>query len=252
MMKRIYLLVALLAFIKVDGAKAQITPKDSLINAPMIFFSYTFQLPGGDMKDRFGPNSNIGIHFLDKTKTNWLWGVEWNFLFGRNIKENTILDGIKTDNGNVIDRNGEFAEIRLYQRGHYAGARLGRLFAYGPNKNSGFFATLGLAYLQHKIRIDEVFRRTPQLSPDYKRGYDRLTSGLCVNQSIGYIFLSNNRLTNFYAAFETYQCFGRSRRSFDFDRMERDDKQRIDLLTGFRFGIIIPLYKKLPNDYYFD
>lgn len=233
--------------------RGQYNKPDSIIRIPMVSVTYSFQLPAADMADRFRANSNVGIHFFWKTKKNLLWGAEWNFIFSKSPRESEILDSIKISNGNIIDRNGEYALIRLYERGHTASLRLGKLFPLSSrNRNSGLFFMLSAGYIQHKIRIDEIGRRTPQLSPDYKKGYDRLTSGLLTGISAGYMLMTNNRLVNGFIAAEFWPAFTQSRRSFNFDTMSRDTQKRLDILYGIRIGFILPLYPKVPYEYYYN
>ena len=222
----------------------------------MIGLSYAFQIPKGDLKNRFGFNSSTGIHFLNKTKKNWIWGVDWTFTFSpqSQVKESLALfDSINTTNGNVVDANGEYATLLFYERGWTSTLKFGKLFPiWGQNKNSGICLLTGLGYMQHKIRIEDKFNRTPQLNKEYRKGYDRLSSGLMLSQFVGYLYLGNSRLLNFYAGFEVMAGFTKNRRSFNFDTMEQDTKQRIDIYLGPRLGFILPLYKKMPNDFYYD
>jgi hypothetical protein len=231
----------------------QYNKPDSVIRVPMLSVSYSFQLPAADMAKRFRANSNMGVHFLWKTRKNFLWGAEWNMFFGKSPRETEMFDSIKTSNGNIIDRNGEYALIRLYQRGHTATLRIGKLFPLSSrNRNSGLFFLLSAGYIQHKIRIDEIGRRTPQLNPDYKKGYDRLTSGFLTGISAGYLLITNSRYFNGFVAAELWPGFTQSRRSYNFDTMSRDTQKRLDILYGFRIGFILPLYPKVPNEFYYN
>ena len=56
---------------------------------------------------------------------------------------------------------------------------------------------------------------------------------------------------NFYFGFELYQAFTKNRRTYNYDLMEKVDVKRQDFLNGFRIGWVIPLYEKLPNEYYY-
>lgn len=249
MLKKLLLLLLFLPF----SGFSQVSPKDSVINTPMINLSYSLQFPGGDMAERYGFNHNMGAHYWHKTRKNFFFGVEWNMLFGDKIKESGILDSLRTDNGNILDKNGEYSIIRLFERGHQINLRFGKLFSFGwPNQNSGILLNGGIGYLQHKIKIDDIGKRTPNLNPDYKKGYDRLTAGVAFTQSLGFLFLSNNRLTNFFLVMDFTQAYTQSMRSFNFDTETKDTQKRWDLLFGPRFGVIIPLYKKLPNEFYYN
>ncbi|MBL0047656.1 MAG: hypothetical protein IPP32_06105 [Bacteroidetes bacterium] len=164
-----------------------------------------------------------------------------------------MLDSIKTTTGYVIDANGQYAETRMFELGYTASVKFGKLFPYlSPNKNSGFFCVASVGMLQHKIRIEDIGNRSPQLTKEYRKGYDRLTNGMSIGEFVGYLYLSNNRLINLYGGFEFTQAFTQNRRSYNFDTMERDTKKRNDYLSGFRLGIILPLYKRGPMDFYYD
>ena len=207
-------------------------------------FSYAAQLPGGDLSDRFGYNfsAGIGASYITSGKS-WIFGLETHFLFGDQIKED-VLATLRTPEGFLIGNDKSFTEILLRQRGLYVGANIGKIISLLPgNPRSGIRWSLGIGLLQHKIRIqDDPIRVVPQIAGEYKKGYDRLTNGLTIKEFIGYQHLDPNRRINFYAGFEFYQGFTRSRRSFQFDIRKQNDENRLDLLAGFRIGWILPFY----------
>jgi hypothetical protein len=249
--KIILFLLPLLGLFVPEGA-AQISVKDSTIRIAMLTGNFAQHIPGGDLAKRFGTSSNLGGSFMFKSKKNYLFELEANFLFGGDVKEDNIFQDIATPSGHLINQLGQLAEIRLYQRGLYSSFRIGKLFNFfGPNPNSGIFILAGAGFLQHKIRIENLGNNTPQVMGDYKKGYDRLTNGFAINQFVGYMYLSNNRLLNFYGGAEFIQAWTQNRRSINFDSMEKDDTKRQDLLSGIRIGWIIPLYKKMPQKYYY-
>lgn len=226
--------------------------KDSLINVSLVRISYAFQMPGGDLKDRFGLNSNMGIDYLYKFKSNWVLGAKIHFLFGNDVKEDQMFTKISTHKGYVLTRDGYYTDLRIYERGFEMALQAGRIFPLiGPNKNSGFLLTGSAGLLQHKIRIETIGNTTPQLGSEYKKGYDRLSNGLAFSEFIGYQYLDNQRLINFFGGFEFTQAFTQNRRSYNYDTMSRDTRRRLDLLSGFRAGLILPLYKRLPKDFYY-
>ena len=89
------------------------------------------------------------------------------------------------------------------------------------------------------------------LSGDYKKGYDRLTNGLTLKQFIGYQHLDPNLRLNFFAGFEFLEGFTRSRRDFDFDTRRKDQTDRLDLLWGFRVGLVLPFYFSGDRDIFY-
>ncbi len=234
-------------------AHAQVNVKDSVINTFLLTPSYSYQFPGGDIADRFGANSNIGMGALYKTRSNWTFGLEGTFIFGNTLREHTILDPLRTERGEIIGVDGRYADVRLFERGYSVTANVGKLFpVIGPNPNSGIVLKAGVGFVQHKIRIDVIGNTVVQLSKTYKKGYDRLTNGLALTQSVGYLYLGNRRLVNFYAGVDVMEGFTENRRTVNYDTGLHDDTKRLDILFGPRISWIIPLYKKLPRDFYYN
>lgn len=227
--------------------------RDSLVSCGFVALGYGYFLPAGDLYTRFGNNSTIGTNAGYKSIKNNFFTFEWNYIFGNNVKENGILDSISTTEGYLIDVEGKLSDIRIFERGFTTHLQFGHLFpikGISPNDNSGLLVNIGLGYFQHKIRIYDNGARSPQLSGDYLKGYDRLTSGISSSQFIGYWYMSNSRFVNVYAGFEVYEAISKSRRSWDFDLMRADTRQRFDAMYGFRVGWVIPLYRSTRKDDY--
>jgi len=239
-----------LLFVSVSRAQ---NVKDSSLFFPMVKFSYAFQLPGGNLEKRFGYNSNVDLNFSIKTKKNLIFGASGSFFFGDQIKENGILDSLKTSTGFIINQNGNPATVRLFERGFTAALHIGKIFSvFSPNKNSGILAYAGPVFIRHKIKIDDIGNQSPQLVDSYRKGYDRLTAGFGAHEFIGYIYFSNKRMLNCFFGFEFTQAFTKSQRSYDYDLMKADTEKRTDLLYGIRVGWILPLYKRTPQQFYYQ
>ena len=251
-MKRISFLFIVCLLLFANPNFSQVSVKDSSVFIPLVKMSYAIQLPEGDLAKRFGLNSAVNVAMIFKTKKNLMYGIEGSFIFGNQIREDGILDSISTSDGQIINSNGQFATVRQFERGFIVMAKFGKLFpVLGSNPNSGIFCVGGIGFLQHKVRIDDLGNTSPQLSKEYKKGYDRMTNGIAVTEFIGYQYLSNKRMVNFFFGFEFYQAFTKSRRSWDYDLMRADTQNRFDLLYGFRAGWILPLYKKAPDEFYY-
>ena len=242
----------LLIFISSD-IRGQVSVRDSVFGFSSAAISGGYFSPGGDLADRFGNNFSIGGKYIRKTKGNWIWGFQGDFLFGDNVKETSMLNGLVTSQGQFITQDGTYGTLLLYERGWKVESQLGKLFPLiGPNKNSGIVFIAGAGFIQHKIRIESQGYRIPYLEGDYTKGYDRLTNGWYVSQFLGYMNFGNRRRVNFFIGIEAVQAFTKNRRSFNFDTRSSDDSERSDRLLGLKAGWIIPLYKKVPNAYYFD
>jgi hypothetical protein len=66
------------------------------------------------------------------------------------------------------------------------------------------------------------------------------------------MYLDKNRRINFFVNLEFTQAFTQSRREFNFNEMRKDNTRRTDLLYGLKIGWIFPVYKKLPQEFYYD
>jgi hypothetical protein len=237
-----------------SAAKAPAKIRDTIVTPCFaLSFSYALQLPGGDLVHRFGPNSAAGIGFSYKTRNNFIYGAQWSYMFGNTLRGANPLDSIMTSEGYVIDGEGKFADIRMFERGFTLGLSAGKIFntIISPNANSGLMLTAGVGYMHHKIKIYDNGARSPQFNKELLKGYDRLTSGIMATEFVGYYYLSRNRYVNFYAGFEFYQGFTKSRRSWDYSLMRADTENRIDLLSGFRVGWVLPLYKSTARTKYY-
>ena len=248
------LIFIITGFFLIINSYGQLSVADSSLNIPMFYATYTYQMPGGDMADRFGNNSGIGGGFQWKTNKNWIFGGEFIYLFGNDIKiADQIMNNLKTSEGGIINMAGNFASTHLYERGYYISGRFGKIFpVISPNPNSGIVVMGSIGYFQHKIKIEVTDNSAPQLIGDYKKGYDRLTSGIGISEFIGYMYISDSRLLNFFAGFEFNQAWTNPRRDVNFDTMKPDEiSKRFDTLMGIKIGWIIPLFKRMPEKYYY-
>lgn len=217
----------------------------------MLKLTYSFQLPGADMAKRFGYGSDISLDFTVKTADKWVFGVEANYMFGNNVKEEGLLSNLRSSNGEIINEYGEYANMMIVETGFYFGVNFGKMiYVLGPNPNSGFIVGIGGGYMCHKIRIEAEGNNVPALQGDYIKGYDRLTHGPTIKEFIGYQFLGKTRLMNFYAGIEFYQGFTKSLRQYNYDTRQVDKSLRNDFLYSFKIGWILPFYVGKPEKYY--
>ncbi len=227
---------------------------------PMFSASYMYQVPGGDLANRFGGNSNIGGSFMYKHKSNFYFEINSNFIFGSVLKNDaaSIFDSITTtrtdeSDGYIINEYGEYAKVVTSERGFFVGGRVGYILpVFKDNPNSGIMFSAGGGLLQHKIRIDNDGNNAPQINKDYRKGYDKLTNGLAVSEFVGFVYFGKQQLVNFYAGVEFYQAFTQSRRSYDFNLMGPDLQKRRDYLYGIKVGWIVPIYKREPDPFYYN
>lgn len=247
-MKHIFLFIVLLLLLRPGYSQIN----DSSIVIPAIRAGFGLQFPAGDMAKRFGVNGTIGPGFMLKFKNNITLEIDGSFIFGNRVNEDNILDSLKTDNGNLINRNGEYSDYILEERGFYITANAGYLWnVIGPNPNSGLRFNFGVGFLQHRIYINENGKYTASINDDYSKGYDRLSNGLCLKQSIGYLHFGKNKLLNYQISFEMHEAFTQNRRSINFDTQMQDTSERLDILYTIRLSWLLPLYTRMPDKYYY-
>jgi hypothetical protein len=231
----------------------QAEKRDSLKVIPLFYGFYGYQWPGADMAKRFGTNSEIGGGFQVKTRDNWIAGLEYTYLFGNDVKNsNDLFRHLMTHDHIIINGDGVPAEVGTFERGSLITARFGKLIPLSKiNRNSGILLMASVGYMLHKIRIEVVNESVPQLKGDYKRGYDRLTAGFTVGESVGYMYIGKHRLINFYAGVECYQGWTRNLRDYYFDEMAYAHERRFEILVGPKVAWIIPLNKRVSEGYYY-
>jgi hypothetical protein len=234
-------------------ALAQGSVRDTSLFDPHVTMSYAYQLPGGDMANRYGDNSNLSLGFHIKSRTQWYYGVQGQFIFGSSVKqESGFLGNLMVEGNYVLDNDGYPATLVIQQRGFAVSADVGRLFTVvGPNLNSGILVKTGVGFMQHKIRIEHQETSIAQLEGDYLKGYDRMANGPAATAFLGYYHMSNNRLINFVIGLEGWRGFTEPRRSMNFDTGQIESGVRNDILIGLRAGWTLHLYKRMSDNYFY-
>jgi hypothetical protein len=219
--------------------------KDESVNGLLVGFSYAYQVPFADLQKRFGNNGLVGGEVSYKLRNNFTFGVEGGYMFGRTVKEDKILDSLRTPEGYLLGYGGYYGGVALFERGYSLAATVGKIIpAFGSNPNSGVYARVGVGFLQHKIRLTDTEQSLVQVTPDYAKGYDRLTNGLMLTQYIGYMNIDPRHRFNFHVGVYAQQGFTQNRRSWNFDERRQDTVKRLDGLIGLRGTWLLPFFSK--------
>ncbi|MDP1727050.1 MAG: hypothetical protein Q8M15_09730 [Bacteroidota bacterium] len=218
-------------------------------------FLYNYQIPSGDFGKLYNNFSSVGFGGLLKTKQNWIFSGEINYLFGKEIKDEHILDKLVNGGGYIASATGAPADYSVGMRGFEGFVKAGRLFAINKyNMNCGFILLGGVGFIQHYINfVFQSENEIPQLDKNYQKGYDRFTEGIAFNQFAGYYFHSKNRLINFYVGVDFTEGFTKNKRGYNYDKMAFDKNAKQDYVTSFRAGWMIPIYlnTKEENEFQF-
>lgn len=252
---RLYKIILTLLIFTSFQAFSQRNASDSIIGTPWVSVSYGGNWTGGDLASRFGYLNHLGFFAGYKTKKNWIYGIEGNFIFGNKIRLTGLFDHLVDSKGNITDVNGDIATVSVLSRGFNASGSIGKIFpVFHTNKNSGIYFSTGIGYLAYKIRIETQNQVIPQIELDYKKGYDRLTTGLNLHQFLGYAFMANQGAVNFYGGFYISEGLTYNRRNVFFDQPDIPVSKnlRMDIQYGFKVAWLIPIYKRLPKAYYYN
>jgi hypothetical protein len=157
--------------------------------------------------------------------------------------------------GNITDINGDIAALVVFPRGFSSNLTIGKILPFlNVNKNSGVFIHGGVGFLLHKMKIETNEQVVPQLELDYKKGYDRLTTGINFHYFIGYNFMATGRGFHFYGGLYGQHGYTKNRRDLFYDRPDEEVSKdtRQDIQMGLKLGWVIPIYKRQPKEFYFD
>ncbi|MCT4664402.1 MAG: hypothetical protein N4A45_04110 [Flavobacteriales bacterium] len=232
---------------------AQMAP-DTSISVSMIEGSGSFQIPVGDLADRYGNSFSINVAFYRKTANNFTYGLQVQNYVGSEINDvENLLGDLNTTEGGPIDNQGGLGIVDYQKRGMNIMAQVGKILplSFSPNINSGLWVQFGAGYVWDKIKIEDLDERVVILNEEITKGYDKLSGGLSLYQSIGYVNLSNNKKVNFHISLEFTEGFTTNLRGYDYKNQTKIEGSQFDFSVGLRFGWILPIYGKRKDKYYY-
>ena len=246
-------LLALFLILSSASIWAQRNVGNEVISTPMVGIHYSSIFPEADLKSRFGYLNQLGITAGYKDKSNFVYGLEGNFYFGNQVKNDSIFDFMRDNLGNISEADGQFASVQVLSRGFNIHAHFGKIFPiFGSNPNSGLYVSLGAGYSLLKYRIQTTYDFVPILETENAKLYDRQTIGFSIHQFIGYSLINANKPIHFYAGFYANQGFSTFTRSWFYDQGPAPQGIMRDLQFGIRGGWYIPIYKRKAKTIYFD
>ena len=255
-MQRVFLLFVLtigLSFTAIAQDELFGTTKPAAKKGWVIGVNGDLDFPAADMAKRFGTSFRIGPSTMYKTKSNWMFGVKGDFITGGKIREDSLMINIKDGDNYTLNQDGQSESPSTYERGYMIGVQGGKIFNISKkNADNGILVMTGVGFMQYKINIFTKDNDIPQLKGDYRKGYDRLTNGIFVEQFVGYNFFGKEGLINFHLGLDIAAGFTQGRRDYLYDVMRTDTKHRLDMLFGIRGGWYIPIFKRKSEDIYFQ
>lgn len=253
-MKKIICFTLLFTFVS-SKIEAQRNVKDSIIGTPWIAVNYGVNWPHQNLANKYGFLNHIGLMAGYKTKKNWFYGFDGNFIFGNQVHLNNMFSNLIDSKGTITDINGDIAKVVVTARGLNANIAIGKVFpVFSPNSNSGIYVHGGVGLLAHKYRIDTQDQVVPEIELNYRKGYDQLSMGPNFHEFLGYAFMANHGLINFYGGFYAQQGLTKNMRTVFYNTPDTpvSKKTMIDIQVGAKLGWFIPFYVRKPKDFYID
>lgn len=218
---------------------------------------YNANWTAADLASRYGYLNNIGAGVHLRTRKSFTIGLETNLIFGNRFRNefDSVFSHLIDSYNNITDINGDIARVLVYSRGFYGNLDFGKLVSLNQvSKKDFLWIQFGVGFLQHRFRIETNSQVVPQIEQEYRKGYDRYTSGLNFSQSLSYALMPEERYYNFYAGFYVQEGLTYNRREINFDQPNTPVSKdlRLDIQIGIRLGWIIPFYSAEPKDYYFE
>jgi len=250
----VFLSIALSSFAQKDTLEtskkkqSRFEPNETVMIVP----NYTAQFPFASMKQRFGFNSLFSGQVLYKNKKNWLFGGEGGVLYGTDVKESYIISGIATSYGQFITQQNGITGISLGELGFNIKFTFGKIIPFSEKyPDAGLILMTEAGFLEHKISINVKASELPQFSPDYKKGYDRLSNGPVISQFVGGTFMARRKYLSFYGGLQLDAAYTQGRRPYDFYLMAPLHDNRLDLFLGIKIGYIIPIFLQTSEKEFF-
>lgn len=206
----------------------------------IVGINYGYNIPAGDLDDRFGSYFHSGFDFNFQTGQ-WFLMLENNFLFGSESKID-VLSNLRTEEGYIIDGE-NLLDIGTNLGGLRSVLSIGRLIHLGKEESGWSFTTgLGCGLYRRKIRFTRDGSQLTQLRNPYLKGYDQLSGGLELQESLGLLYLSTNRMINFHLRFLIMQGFVRDLRKTHYNPNLTVPANQFDLNFGWQLTWILPFY----------
>ncbi len=212
-------------------------------SAVLIDFNYSAQFPFGHVSQRFGFDNLFCIELLYKTKKNWLVGANGGFIYGTNSKQNYVFTKIATSTGQFVTQYNDVTSIRPEEHGFNVQFTFGKIVPLVEKfPDAGLLFKGGFGIVGDKIAVSIKAAELPQLSPEYRKGYDRMCIGPVASAFLGGVYMGRRRFLSGYAGFQVDLSYTQNVRPYDFYSMGKLNDKGVDVFLGVKVGWIIPVF----------
>lgn len=237
-----------------QGVSAQ-TDRDldqTSVQSPHVGLMFGGMAPQGDWALRFGFYGQMGLTAGLKTENNgylYLKATSWS---GADVSEPGLLSDLMTEQGQIIDNEGDIAQITVTGRGGQFGLGLGKIFPTPwSNPNSGWMVKVGGGSLHHNVHFDYSENRISPLEDERVKGYDRMRWGAYGEVFTGYWLMSDDQRVNAFAGVSVGVAKTFALRSQNFDTLEPNAPEAWDGWIGLEAGWVFHIYQRAAKEYWY-
>jgi hypothetical protein len=209
-------------------------------SAIMFVPNYAAQFPFGHVAQRFGFDNLVGFELLYKTTNNWLLGANGGFIYGSTVKQDYIFANIATATGQFITQYNDLTTIRPQEQGFNIQFTFGKIIPFTTKMpDAGLMLMTGVGTVADKTAVNVKVAELPQLSPEYRKGYDRMCAGPVISQFVGYNYMARGKYLSGYVGLQFDLSYTLNVRPYDFYAMGKLNDQGVDLFLGLKVGFVI-------------
>jgi hypothetical protein len=221
-------------------------------SAVLIAFDYTAQFPFGHVAQRFGFDNLFCAELLYKTQKNWLVGGNGGFIYGSNSKQNYVFSSIATNAGQFITQYNDLTDIRPEEHGFNVQFTFGKIVPLVEKfPDAGLLFMGGVGMISDRIAVSVKATELPQLSPEYRKGYDRMCMGPVASLFLGGTYMGRKKFLSGYLGFQADFSYTIDQRPYDFYSMGKLNDKGPDLFLGIKAGWIIPIFLQTSEKEFF-
>ena len=237
-----------------SGAQAQ-TDRDidqTSVTSPHVALLAGALVPQGSWAQSYTTFGTVGFMAGVKTARNHYWYAKATSLTGARVEIPGLLSNLQTPQGQIIDNEGDVAQISISGRGGLLSLGLGHVFSTpSSNPNSGWMVKLGAGSMHHNVHFDYTENLIGPLEGDRVRGYDRLRWGAYGELLAGYWFMSNDQRINAFGGVHMGWARTFAQRSTNFDTLEPNAPEAWDGWWGVEAGWVFHIYRRAAKEFWY-
>jgi hypothetical protein len=211
--------------------------------------------PNGKLSEDYGTFGEAGGSILYLSKKRFLFGLEGGFIFGGNVLKDPVPN-LRNPDGTISGADGRDAVFKVYQRGSNVPAlRAGYLLPFRwpmaeKNTYGGYSLSAGCSWFRNYTYIEDISKKTPQFSDQYRIGYDRLVTGPALGFWFGYLYMPENNLLNLMLEAGYMTGFTQTAR-YSFPTQEPAGVSRRDNVFQLRLKLYFTIRSRDENTIYY-